>query len=291
MCVILRADHRLMELYQSQIIVLKELGKGQQADSRKRHKRLDRLSSYVKVRRREVWTKGDLVTSLYDSISTGGEIRSLFAMKAYSQDLRKRIVAAIGQGKSRREVARLFNVSLSTVKRYAKQWKVQGNLRPRHITGRPSKKLALLQARLQAQLEAFPDATLEEHCQQWEAQEGIKVSITTMSRAIRLLRKKQNEENNDATHSQPTSVPNGGVMTSDLWDPNLLRVERKRRGWSQEKVAQALGVNVTTVRRWEGSKAVPYPYYRKKLAALFGTTAQKLGLLPDANAKETGYKQ
>src|SRR2546421_10641764 len=120
-------------------------------------------------------------------------------MKGYSQDLRKRIIGAIEKGKSRREVAHLFDISLSTVKRYVRQWKEQGNLPPRLITGRPSKKLALLQARLQAQLEASPHATLEEHCQQWEAQEGIKVSISTMSRAINFLREKCSKENNDAT--------------------------------------------------------------------------------------------
>ena|SRR2546430_2353035 len=112
-------------------------------------------------------------------------------MRAYSQDLRKRIIAAIREGKSSKEVARLFDVSPSTVKRYVRQWREQGNLLPKPIPGRPSKKLAPLRARLQAQLEAFPDATLEEHCEHWEAQEGIKVSIATMSRVIQFLAKKQ----------------------------------------------------------------------------------------------------
>src|SRR5262249_23758151 len=149
--------------------------------------------------------------------------RSLFKMRAYSQDLRERIIAAIGKGKSCSEVAYLFDVSLSTVKRYFKQWREQGNLLPKSNSGRPSKKLTLLQARLQTQLEAFPDATLEEHCQYWEVQEGIKVSTATMSHAIYLLREKQNKENNDITHSQSTSVPNGAVMKPDLWDSDLLR--------------------------------------------------------------------
>jgi transposase len=41
-----------------------------------------------------------------------------------------------------------------------------------------------LEAQLQAQLEQQPDATLQAHCETWEAQAGIKVSISTMSRAI-----------------------------------------------------------------------------------------------------------
>lgn len=110
-------------------------------------------------------------------------------MKPYSQDLRQKVIAAIKSGKSNAEVARTFDISLSTVKRYCKQWKEQGHLHPKPIPGRPSKKLALLQTKLQAQLEAAPDATLEKHCEQWEIQEGVKVSLTTMSRAIRFLRK------------------------------------------------------------------------------------------------------
>src|SRR2546429_2583561 len=82
--------------------------------------------------------------------------RSLFGMKAYSQDLRKRIIIAIGEGKSRREVARHFHVSLSTVKRYVRQWREQGHPLPKPPPGRPAKKLALLQAQLHTQLVASP---------------------------------------------------------------------------------------------------------------------------------------
>jgi transposase len=205
-------------------------------------------------------------------------------MKAYSQDLRERIVTAIEKGKSCSEVACLFDVSLSTVKRYVRQWKEQGHLRPRMITRRPSKKLALLQARLQAQLEAAPDATLQERCRQWEAQEGVKVSIATMSRAIHLLRKRQSQENSSVIRSRSTFVPDNNVITSDLWDSDLLRAERKRRGWSQEKVAQALGVDVTTVYRWERGKSMPYLCHRQRLAALFGMMAQQADSLLNANA-------
>jgi transposase len=45
-----------------------------------------------------------------------------------------------------------------------------------------------LQAQVQAQLENAPDATLQEHCQVWKAASGVKVSISTMSRAIRQVR-------------------------------------------------------------------------------------------------------
>ncbi len=41
-------------------------------------------------------------------------------MNAYSEDLRRKIVEALRRGTGKIEVARLFRVSLSSVKRYAK---------------------------------------------------------------------------------------------------------------------------------------------------------------------------
>jgi transcriptional regulator with XRE-family HTH domain len=65
-----------------------------------------------------------------------------------------------------------------------------------------------------------------------------------------------------------------------------LRTERKRRGWTQAKVAEALRVSTKTVVRWENGYAAPFPYYRQKLSILFGKTAQELGLLWNADENE-----
>lgn len=42
----------------------------------------------------------------------------MVGMKPYSEDLRTRIVAAVEDGMAKSEAARLFGVSLSSVKRY-----------------------------------------------------------------------------------------------------------------------------------------------------------------------------
>src|SRR6266699_4450077 len=64
----------------------------------------------------------------------------------------------------------------------------------------------------------------------------------------------------------------------------LLRRQRELRGWSHERVAEELhakfsGVAVTgkEVARWERGKRIPGPYYREKLIALYGVTAEELG--------------
>ncbi|MGN6359785.1 MAG: IS630 transposase-related protein, partial [Thermomicrobiales bacterium] len=57
-------------------------------------------------------------------------------MKAYSEDLRQRVVAAVDAGMPRPEVAHVFQVSVATIKRYLKQRREAGHLRPGHSPGR-----------------------------------------------------------------------------------------------------------------------------------------------------------
>jgi transposase len=109
-------------------------------------------------------------------------------MKPYSQDLRERVVKAVDEGLSRSEIVHLFGVSEATIKRYLKLRRETGSLAPKSIPGYPPRKIGALQKGLQPQLEAHPDTTLEEHCRLWEAQTGVKVSISTMSDAIRRLK-------------------------------------------------------------------------------------------------------
>ena len=106
-------------------------------------------------------------------------------MKAYSQDLRERVVRAVDQGYKRTAIIKLFGGSRATIKRYLKQRRETGHLCRKPIPGRPPKKSAPLQAGLVAQLDAHADATLEMHCDLWEQTSGVGVSTSTMSQAIR----------------------------------------------------------------------------------------------------------
>lgn len=65
--------------------------------------------------------------------------------------------------------------------------------------------------------------------------------------------------------------------TKDAW-PNLLRLERERRGWSQSDVADRIGLpDWRTVSRWERGVSRPQPHYRQMLCQVFDKTAQELG--------------
>ena len=106
-------------------------------------------------------------------------------MKAYSEDLRKRVVDAVEQGYPRTEIVRMLGVSLATIKRYLKQYREIGHFKAKSIPGRSPKKVAALQAGIVDQLRAYPDVSLERHCEIWEQAHGVQVSRWTMSEAIR----------------------------------------------------------------------------------------------------------
>ncbi len=54
-------------------------------------------------------------------------------MKAYSQDLRERVLRAVGLGRPHAEIVQLFGVSLATVKWDVKQRRDKGHVRPKAI--------------------------------------------------------------------------------------------------------------------------------------------------------------
>src|SRR5713226_3095291 len=109
------------------------------------------------------------------------------SMKAYSQDLRQRVLRAVDQGHTQAEIANIFAISVATIKRYLKQHRETGHVEPKAIPGRPATKGAVLQMGLRAQLEAQPDARLEDHCRLWGDTHGMQVSTASISRAITRL--------------------------------------------------------------------------------------------------------
>lgn len=107
-------------------------------------------------------------------------------MRAYSLDLRERIVRAVAGGMPQAVAATQFGVGRATVERYVRRQR-EGRLPPRRSPGRPARIGREAEPALRAQLAAAPDATLAEHCAQWAQDQGRVVSVTTMHRAIARL--------------------------------------------------------------------------------------------------------
>ncbi len=58
-----------------------------------------------------------------------------------------------------------------------------------------------------------------------------------------------------------------------------LRQARSLQGWSQAKLAEEVGTSFEIVSRWERGVTMPSSYFRARLCAALGTTAEELGLV------------
>ena len=113
----------------------------------------------------------------------------LRGMKTYSQDLREKLLAAVDRGMPRKEASGAFGISPATLKRWLRRRRETGSAAPRRRPGMRPRVGATAEERraLWRQLEEEPEATLEEHRGLWERSHGVRVSVATMSRAIRRL--------------------------------------------------------------------------------------------------------
>lgn len=71
------------------------------------------------------------------------------------------------------------------------------------------------------------------------------------------------------------------LSSSVSWNKRL-RQERTLRNWRQQDLADQLGTTVVTIRRWERGSQHPSAYFRVKLCALFGLSAEEFGFAEPA---------
>ena len=102
-------------------------------------------------------------------------------MKAYSMDLRQRVIALCDQGKPTKEVATLFDVSPAWVRRLKQHRRERGDIVPRNGGGSRGRKID--RDRLSELVKAQPDATLLELRERL----GITVTLWAISKALREL--------------------------------------------------------------------------------------------------------
>jgi transposase len=125
-------------------------------------------------------------------------------MKAYSKDLRQKIVDAIERGMPKAEAARTFGVGISTVKRYATKAQKGEPLEPGKAPGKRPKMDERLRKLLEEDLNERPFVTLQQRCDYIGAISGVSVSRSTMCRAIARIgstRKKGDEAPRSETSS------------------------------------------------------------------------------------------
>ncbi len=125
-------------------------------------------------------------------------------MRAYSADLRKKIVESVKKGVPKSETARHFGVDRATVKRYCKQLDEHGTLEPGKAPGKAPKLDEKARKLLLGDLEERPWATHSQRAEFLVAVAGVRVSEATVCRAIKRLscsRKKDPERRQKETSS------------------------------------------------------------------------------------------
>lgn len=105
-------------------------------------------------------------------------------MKAYSNDLRKKIVQAYENNEgSYRQLAQRFCVSLGFVQNLMKRYRETGAVDPLPHGGGSSPKLTPDQTILVADLiQEYPEATLAQLCDRLDEMTQVRLSQATMSR-------------------------------------------------------------------------------------------------------------
>ncbi len=108
-------------------------------------------------------------------------------MKPYSEDLRRRIVRAVEGGTSKSAAARLFGVSLSSVKRYLRIAQRGVSLAPKKGGGRPPKIDQTAQKLLEEDVKERPAATVSQRRSFLEHTTGKALSDSTVKRLLKRL--------------------------------------------------------------------------------------------------------
>lgn len=130
--------------------------------------------------------------------------------RAYSVDLRERVVRAVENGASRRAAAAQFAVSISFVVKLMQRWRQRGTVQADRIGGWKRPRLAAHAERVHALLSAEPDLTIAELRSRLAA-EGIATSRSGIGRflaAAGLTRKKRRRM--PPSRTARMSPPRGG---------------------------------------------------------------------------------
>lgn len=107
-------------------------------------------------------------------------------MRAFSLDLRERIVAAVNRGERIKDVAARFEVSRWTVNGYVKRAKA-GKLAAEKHPGRPPHLRGENLAALERQVTEHPDWTLEKRAEALAEETGVKLKKSAIGNYLKQL--------------------------------------------------------------------------------------------------------
>lgn len=125
-------------------------------------------------------------------------------MRAYSQDLREKVIRAVAQDKqANREIAELLGLSEPTIERWTRRQRETGRVAASAHAGGVARVLAPHEAFLREAVKAQPDISLEELCEQVKTKLGLKVSGSMVSRELTRLRLGRKKSHSTTASGKP----------------------------------------------------------------------------------------
>lgn len=109
-------------------------------------------------------------------------------MRPYSQDLRKRVVAAVETTQlSQAKIAQAFKISLSTLEKWLQRQRETGECAALPHGGGHTSALHACEPFIRAQAKKQPDVTLDELCVRVAEAKGVQASPSMMCRELQRL--------------------------------------------------------------------------------------------------------
>lgn len=109
-------------------------------------------------------------------------------MRAYSTDLRERVVRSVERGECNiPQAAQRFQVSVPSIERWLACWRATGSCAPLPYAGGPVRRLAAAERTIRAAVKAQGDATLAELCETVKRETHIASTPGMMCRELQWL--------------------------------------------------------------------------------------------------------
>jgi transposase len=107
-------------------------------------------------------------------------------MKAYSEDLRKRVLESYEEGEKKGTIIKRFKIGISTLNRWIREYRARGNYKPKQRTEYRKRKFS--DEELMKYVEENPSATLEEMANHFK----VKISsVWQRLKQLKITRKKK----------------------------------------------------------------------------------------------------
>lgn len=107
-------------------------------------------------------------------------------MKAYSEDLRKRVIESYEEGEEKGTIIKIFKIGISTLNRWIREYRARGNYKPKQRTEYRKRKFS--DEELMKYVEENPSATLEEMAKHFK----VKIaSVWQRLKKLKITRKKK----------------------------------------------------------------------------------------------------